>query len=186
MSLPLRALIKTTEELRILRFTAKITGRRLSDNMRKFSLRAAAGLLAAVAAVFVLSACGDKTADNKETTAPATTIAVTQATTASQMETAAPATETQKQESSATDTQNSQADSGSEKSNPQNSNSSGNQQSSSDESSSKASSGHSSGTSDKSSADSSSSAPASTIVIDNGEKEIVIEQGENELPFIPN
>ena len=50
----------------------------------------------------------------------------------------------------------------------------------------KSSAGASSSNSDKTSGSSSPEVPAATVVIDSGDREIVIEQGENELPFIPN
>ena len=158
-------------------------------DMRKLSLRTAAGLLAAAAAVFTLSACGDKPADNKETTAPASTAAVTTQTT-----TAATAPETTSVPSSApktndesssnretsskpADTGSSQGDSGSKVtldcSAPLKSSAVG---SDNDEKSQP----------QKSETESSSNNSKSQPTTRDDNVKIEVTEGENELPFIPN
>ena len=134
-----------------------------SNMLREFSLRAAAIFFAAAAAVLTLSACGDKATDSKETL-PAATVA-----TATQSD----------NDSKANNAQSSTAVNAGETSR-------GSYQSSSGGHSGKSSAGASSSNSDKTSGSSSPEVPAATVVIDSGDREIVIEQGENELPFIPN
>ena len=166
-----------------------------SNMLREFSLRAAAIFLAAAAAVLTLSACGDKATDSKETLPAATVATATQAADTTQIVSTAPATQppVQKQETGTTNAQQRQADNDSKANNAQSSaadnageTSRGSYQSSSGGNSGKSSAGASSSNSDKTSGSSSPEVPAATVVIDSGDREIVIEQGENELPFIPN
>ena len=147
------------------------------------------------AAVLTLSACGDKAADSKETVPETTVAAATQAENTTQTASTSPATQppAQKQEPGTTNTQQRQADNDSEAHNAQSSaannageTSHGSYQNSSGGNSGKSSAGASSSNSDKTSGSSSPEVPAATVVIDDGDREIVIEQGENELPFIPN
>ena len=166
-----------------------------SNMLREFSLRAAAIFLVAAAAVLTLSACGDKATDSKETLPAATVATATQAENTTQTASTAPATQppVQKQETGTANSQQRQSDNDSKANNAQSSaannageTSRGSYQSSSGGNSGKSSAGASSSNSDKTSGSSSPEVPAATVVIDSGDREIVIEQGENELPFIPN
>lgn len=149
-----------------------------SNMLREFSLRAAAIFLAAAAAVLTLSACGDKATDSKETLPAATVATATQAENTTQTASTAPATQppVQKRETGTANSRQHQSDNDSEANNAQSSTAVN-----ADETSHgyyQSSSGNST--------NSSSQTPGSTVVIHDGENEIVLEQGENELPFIPN
>ena len=149
-----------------------------SNMLREFSLRAAAIFLAAAAAVLTLSACGDKATDSKETLPAATVATATQAADTTQIVSTAPATQppVQKQETGTTNAQQRQADNDSKANNAQSS--AADNAGETSRGSYQSSSGNST--------NSSSQTPGSTVVINDGKNEIVLEQGENELPFIPS
>lgn len=176
------------------------TGRSGNKFMKKriFSLRAAAGLLAAAAAVLSLSACGDKADDNKETTAPATVL-ISQATTTatSPIGTKAAGTEAEGDTQNVNDKASVEGDKAeqSESQSHQNSSDSsavtdnsfgGSAESAASQNGADGSS--SSGTDGKSDSDSGSSSKSKSSKPQRTTEKPVIEISldENELPFIPN